>query len=416
MSSWAPDPNKHLYTWTFTKRGFLIRYFLWLYEADQKAMTFCRFFWGMVCSPLVLPIRLAKVGLHVTGVTIVFSVQRIGMSIRWVNQRPTIVAIKTKAAQLHASYDASRQTHSAKVRRKLDAKLEIAERRKIAIYREEFLRRNQEHEAEEINRLEYGGTYQGPRPVQPSIQTNIADGLGRGVDHVVAWFQAHPKIIAGTSKVITRGVFYPLAFIIPTGSVSLTGYELYEHRHGAIGPFHGAWSDVICGVAIAAKEIGGALWLTLRTAGPVLMYTVLTGIGMSIMIVGALWLMVKLDGPHYYEDPDGDLREAPDSLFFVRARASVDRRMEKSGEFFDRRLAPVFTGSVHGLATVGRKMFHGTAKAAKVAVVPVVVASRQVERGAVQTAHAVKTTGSFFAVAHHAIKYRTCPRIEITED
>lgn len=42
------------YTWHVPADSHWLRFYLWLYNADAKSITFCRWFWGSLFSPLVL--------------------------------------------------------------------------------------------------------------------------------------------------------------------------------------------------------------------------------------------------------------------------------------------------------------------------------------------------------------------------
>lgn len=437
-SDWAPDPSKHLYTWTFSKRGLLIRYFLWLYEADQKSMTFCRFFWGMVCSPVTLPVRLTKSFFHGTRIVLRTSgrlgLKALAISSFWLASRRTIVQIRGKLNQLHASYVASRLAHSQKKREALYRQAELEAQRNAALVKAWNEREHEEWLARRIHETEYGGIEQGPRPVvprRPSLQTRLADGLGKQVDTIVAWFQDHPKVLAGISKFITRGVFYPLAFIIPAGILSFVGWQIDLHTGGLFGASHVVWSSTINGLVIAFCSTGSGLWQAVRVAGPLVLYAIGIGLGVTVLFCGTLWIMVKLDekdarevealvgtGEYAYKQPDGDLRAAPDSLFFLKARDSVDRRLEGGKQLLgaaERKFAPAAAFAGLGLVFAGRKLFKGFSKVGNSVATVADLGARGLNAGAVKTGNTIKQTGSFFALAHHSIKYRTCPRIEIED-
>jgi hypothetical protein len=40
--------------WTFKRNSPLIRFYLWVWDADPKAITFCKLFWGILLAPLCL--------------------------------------------------------------------------------------------------------------------------------------------------------------------------------------------------------------------------------------------------------------------------------------------------------------------------------------------------------------------------
>jgi len=407
-SSWAPDPKNHAYVWTFTKRSLMMRYFLWLYEADQTAMTFCRFFWGMVCSPIALPIRLAKGLLRLTWDVSKLICRGIAATVRWTRTRPMIKLIRMKAGELLSNLSTSRRVY---LQRK--EAIRWAEKEAIIAARH---RRSEEERLAEWYCDTYRLTYQGP---PPSVQTKIANSAGERVDRIVAWFQAHPQIIARTSKVITRGIFYPLAFLIPTSAVAFMGFEAYEHSSGWLGAMHYAWSDTFSGLALAFKGLGAALWMALRVAGPMVGLAIGYGVGLSILMLGSLWIMVKLDGRHdrrWDAMMAGrtygiDAREAPDSVFFLKARASLDKRLGRAAHA----LSPAAHVTSRGFALFGRGIAKGASRVASGVSTAASVAGRGTVAMAGGTAQSVHRTRSFFAVAHHAIKYRTCPRIEITE-
>lgn len=48
------NPEKFLRTWTFDKSNPIVRFYLWLYEADPTKISFCKLFWALLTSPIVL--------------------------------------------------------------------------------------------------------------------------------------------------------------------------------------------------------------------------------------------------------------------------------------------------------------------------------------------------------------------------
>ena len=74
------DPYEPQYTWTFNEKSLLIRSYLWVYEpSNPKSTSFCRLFWSMVCMPLMLPLRLFLIAIHLIAVAGV----AVGRGIAW---------------------------------------------------------------------------------------------------------------------------------------------------------------------------------------------------------------------------------------------------------------------------------------------------------------------------------------------
>lgn len=326
-------PTDHLYTWTFSRKSLIIRYYLWLYNPDDYSVTFCKLFWGIVCSPLTLPIQLFI--MFVAG--IYKSTVAVAHGVNWVATEtpPAKRMQQARALAKNRKYEARQLERHAK-----------------------FLRDSQYLEelqlGYDILYLSYGGAMQGPRPPKPkkpSTPSKVADGVGSGADHIAAWMQipAVDRAMSLIGKFFVRCVFYPIMIAVPLAAVGFVAWVMAAHVDGLSSGFHTTW-------AVPTHAVGGAAVASWQDV------LIVLGISAFLSVIMYFGLIV------------------------------VDKHLE-TGYSKEPQVIP--------------------GRVAQVVVVPFKATGRVTKRGFCKVGRGFASTGKFFVIGHHTVKYRTCPRIKI---
>ena len=200
--------------------------------------------------------------------------------------------------------------------------------------------------------LSYGGVEQGPKPKKPPPTAKVADAVGTGADHVAAFMQ-RPKVDAAMSLM---GKFFVRCVFYPLMILVPTAAFMLL-LWTVVSHVNGVATGLHATFVTPANAIGGA-------AAVSWWYIVMVALGsaaLSGLIAGAFWIVGKMD--------------------------SIPERPPRPP-------SPVV-------------------QAAKV---PFKVGGHAVKHGACATGRGLRTTGKFFVIGHHSVKYRTCPRIHITQD
>jgi hypothetical protein len=334
------------YIWTFSRRSFIIRYYRWLYKADEDHLTFCTLFWGMVSTPITLPVRLVIL----VFTSIIWCFMMLVRGVAWVGgatgQSPPLQAVK----------------------RANRAKAERVEARARAL-RQALLRRETEYLlANDICYAFYGGQYQGPKRKAPSVPSLIAAFVARRADKTALYFQERPQIgrtadvaMGWVGKFFVRFVFYPLMVAVPLASLAFVIWLGDQHSDGIGAGFSTAWDSSTHGLAVGTK----AAWEPALIA---------IGLGLALisLILFVTWMVGQSGEDALHATRDPIVVRAVDWLFVTPVEKSL-----------------------MGIAWVFEKLWQH------------VIA--RIGRG-------IAGTGTFLVMGHHAVKTRTCPRIEITED
>jgi hypothetical protein len=62
-------PEDFRYVWTLSRRTWYVRFYLWLWEANAKELTFCKLFWGYTLLWVALPFKFLALVLRAFGRT-----------------------------------------------------------------------------------------------------------------------------------------------------------------------------------------------------------------------------------------------------------------------------------------------------------------------------------------------------------
>jgi hypothetical protein len=474
----AVVPNEPLYTWTFSRKSLLIRLYLWLYEADASSVNFCKLFWGVICSPVTLPVRLllgigrlVKKGLHLIALGIDrWVAPQIGHVSNWRDELKELKAAEERARKMRL-VQRRREEEDAqwitdycyggekppprwtsdpvKYARFLadkdrEAEREAAARKRQKEKEELEAKEKAEREEREAERKAAEAEAARIRALRTPVTEKIAAAVALRVDKMVAWFQMHPQIgikidtaMTKVGRLFVRGVFYPLMIAIPLAAFSYVGYLIATHIHG---PMH-VGGGLIHGFASGVSVI----WLPvlMMMAGFVVFAGLLTG------VMWLAWKASKIEPSGKYEVgpvktlwPTQDLRvwkprrqddgrtAAPIAVVYRQGWGHLRTR---SGMVIDKAFANFEHGFVRTyrvLTPVGHAIGYGM-DAGVWSVCLVGKTVRMAYRATTATIMApvalflailtligrsTKSTGKFFVIGHHAVKYRTCPRIEITQD
>ena len=332
------------YAWTFSRRSLVIRFFLWLYQMNPKSLNFCKFFWGMILSPITLPLRL--IILLMTGIVVTLMV--VARAFVWVGGAITDTRPFAAAGEVMDRRDRRR-------RESMLARVMAKARRE-----------DEEHLATRICYESYGGVFQGPKPKGPSAPSLFAAFIAKRADKTVAYFQERPQIgktvdvaMGWVGKFLVRCIFYPLMILVPLSAFAWFAWLFAQHASGVASGFSTAWDASIHGVhvawGVAALDLGIAIGLMVAFIG---------------MIVLGVWLTGR-------GEENSDREREP---FVLRAVELVLLTpIEKTADGF----LWCITMTCRPLVSLG---------------------------------HGLRSVGIFFIIGHHALKSRTCPRIEITED
>lgn len=458
-------PDDHLYTWTFSRKSLIIRFYLWVYEAPHDSVTFCKLFWGMVCSPLTLPVRLfvgvarlLRMGLHAIALCIdkiispgLDQAKGVRDEIRE-RREAKAAAIKLALRQrkeeeqlcelicfmLGLPQPPPRWTGDPKK----VAKHIANQAREAARFEEERLRKEEKErlDAEEKARIEAERLERerlaALMPKRVPVTERIAAAVALRVDKMVAWWQAHPQIGITTDVVCTkigrffvRGVFYPAMVAVPLGVFSFLGYLGWEHRSGFTGVGHG--------FGHATLVVLDVIWK------PALLFLA-AFIGFILFMTAVLWLSWKASAiqptGNYDVGPVQDLRlwkgrdrSGTPSKMGLIYKQGWDHLSDKGGLAFDRVFKNAETGAVRayrvltpvghvisasidgvgwGLCMVGKgvRLSYRALIFTLVSIVTTFLAIIQL------LVRSMQSTSKFFVIGHHAVKYRTCPRIRITAE
>lgn len=452
-----------IHEWTFSRKSLLIRFYLWLYEADGNSVTFCRLFWGIVCSPITFPVRLVvnvfrgiRKGLGFLGRAIDKLVSPgLGMVETLIDKREEAKKAAEKAErdrryaemedesnfsffirhgeaafkhlnmtpEEEAAYRIRKLEYEAEQKRAQELRIEARRLEEEESQRKEEEARLRREAAAEAARLAAQKT---------PLTEKIAAFFARQADKVAAWFQAHPQVGANldsfftvVGKVFVRGVFYPLMVAIPIAAFGGLGFLVFLHIHGLIAALSGGGGSIGSGIATAFR----AAWFPI---------TALVGGAITFMAVftGAMYLASKapIKEPNYYVGPVRDLRgqkkpkkNTPLRRTWRSGWNNVDAYAEA---IFDKIAggAEVGASRIWKVTAPGAKVaFHGAQKFAN----GTTVAGRGVKAvfkaigssiaflvlGVIAlfqvAGQGLATTGKFLVIAHHATKSRSCPRITI---
>lgn len=418
-----PDPvgsYEPRFTWTFSRRSLVIRSYLWLYEADRSQVNFCKLFWGMLLSPLTLPIRLALLagrGLKYPAL--------------WLARAISVIAKWVSVLTLDPFGDWLVKRDKAAVKTKAEREAALTKRINEELLAEEWLGY-------------LGLREQGPRPRRPSAASRFADRVAIYYDKMAAFFQAHPQIAVRTDRIasflgkaFTRCVFYPLLVLLPVGTLGFLGWQVEQHYHGVTHPAlwmtdhlrHWSWVGLFRG-----SEFIGLI------AASAVVCAALVGV-----MIGFIWGLDKVFSrvipkpapiviPSMADDPfvrwltrrhDDKLRTmASDEwqLAKEKQRLKWERSIVRQEAFY-RMMASSWRVArliIHPVAWVLALPFR---LIGYLALGIYLFLIRPAGRALKRTGHAVAEDipvaaigfGKFMTMGHHAVKSRTCPRIEVTE-
>jgi hypothetical protein len=363
-----------MYTWSFSERSLLIKFYLWLYMIDKERRqqtTFCKLWWGMLLSPFFLPIRLV--------ISIVFAV------ISFFNLIKRLCHNIWYMDVLVARRNASLDRQNAR-----DSERSLAKR----LLRKELERKECERRCEERLAWSFMAFYnydeQGPPPPKISLPSRILDVVSERADKIVAFTQAHPEIgekvnatVTVVSKTFVRCVFYPLMVLIPTAIIALGGFFVYKHWHGPAVALRDAWHNAL-----------GWAWDVLRIALP------LAGLMIGVMVVSlsfiflGCWLMLKFEPK---EQTNGYIPKPHPPGKPARIMADGWKLLQPRVE--------------HRLDRIGLGVWRVSVVIAKV----IAFIFKPLGMLFYYIGLAFVGTFKFMIEGHHAVKNRTCPRIEIKE-
>lgn len=452
----------HLYTWTFSRKSLLIRYYLWLYEADENTVNFCKLFWGMICTPVTLPLRLLISLVVAVAKTIRFGGRGVGFglvgiatALGWVMRK--IVASwpiqatdrmlsrmsTVRSERKQAKRDAARAAFKIKWLAFLD-ELALTNEWKANYYKTTVW--NSAEQASYMREWEYDKLMKAKceaarvapeKPVEPSVPSRFVTLVANGTDRVVAFFQAHPAIGETSGKIFVRGVFYPFLVLAPIAAFVFMGDQSYHHYNGLLVPFVGVWwllYHIGDGIWWGFREISDGFmhaghfgkWL-LHWVVKVLVFT-LASIAAFAVIGGFMWLTFGACMRwEYYMDRRYALEHGVDLSSQERAPQrpqgdKLERILYKWTSYIDPRDDDgnlKFSASDRFNWALGKgkrtAQVAGTGIAAPAKIVTRRVAPR-VRHSAVHSGRGIKGMGQFLVMGHHAVKGRTCPRIRIVDD
>lgn len=337
------------FVWKFNKNSLAVRFFLWVYGMKPSELnSFCVLWWGSTAMPITVPVRMVVLIVQ----TLVFCAREFGRGVVWagdgiINSPPMRAVSKARQQKLEREKAAKRQ------------------------------RAGEDILARELWILYYNCESPPPRPVVPSIPSRIATAVGKGADHVVAYFQEHPGIgqtvdvsMDWLGKIIVRGILYPLMILVPLSAFGYAIWEAVKHASGISGGFDSAWDTTSHGVGTGVALAWKPLLLSLGM-----------GFACIVLLLAVGWLVFRGDESEYNDKPP--------------------TKTEMVLRVVGKPTGWVFEKLENGIVLVATGICWVALFFWRVVLVKI--------------GHACTGVGKFLVLGHHVIKSRSCPRIEIEE-
>lgn len=331
-SGLPPAPKKYepRYVWKFKKQSFAIKVFLWVYGMKPHQLdSFCKLWWGCICMPITLPMAVLLSVIRF----FLWCFKGVGKALVWVVD--SFLGVAPMQAAKKAREAKRLRLAMAKAKRKRQAKLAPP-----------------------------------PPPKGPSLPARVATAVGKGADHVVDYFQEHPKIgqtvdvgMDWLGKIIVRGILYPLMVLVPLTVFAFAGWQLAQHSSGLSGGFGTAWDTTTHGVGVGVGVAWKAILLALAMG--------IVGIAFILFIS---WMV--------FSGADDEEDEKPRSIY------------ERSMDAFGHSVGKGIDAVANSIAWVALLLWF---------------------KVLVKIGHAFSGVGKFLVLGHHSVKSRTCPRIMIEE-
>lgn len=407
MSTTAVDKSAPMYTWTFKEKSLIIRFFLWIYGKDQKdKLTFCRLFWGVVCSP-------------VTGTLVLLArtLMLIWSGLGWLVATPL---------EWYGDRSVNRQmAKRARKRELVNAQKEVWRKWREPLkgsdiyFTEGFVEVTYWRDPHRSYRQWKYPLMSAPplippweqpeaEPVEagPSIATRIMESVAAFFDHISAWFQEHPGIGRGwertttiAGRLLVRFVFYPLMWLIPAAVISGALYLIYEHREGPWHVITSAWDHVF---HFFAYSIPHGFTHFLALAGVDILRVLVSFAVAGVLIVGLMYLV-------YAADKGAAALDGPEKP--SRVGMALDRIL---GQYSPVQKDPGRLAIAAGKVVTGfGRVLGWIAMGFGMVFFAIGYALWVIARSAGRSALFVTR---FFIEGHHSVKYRTCPRIKVTSE